>query len=80
MRERLAGIEYTNHMMSPEILAQKFKIQSDRLHLTFRQWGDVKSSQKDNPKIPDIFFSVPVSSLNSTYTQGRLFIVVNCFA
>ena len=33
--------------------------------------GDVKSFQKENPKVSDIFFSVPVSPLNSTLYTGR---------
>ena len=32
---------------------------------------DVKSSQRDNRKIPDIFFSMPGSPLNSTLYTGR---------
>ena len=64
-------IEYTNHVMIPEVLAQKFRIQSDRFYQTFREAGTLKAVQKDNPKIPDIFFSAPVSPSNSTVYTGR---------
>ena len=68
--EDLCDWIYTNPMMSPEVLVQKSKIQSDRFHQTF--CGDIKSSQKDNPMIPDIFFSTPVSPSNSTVYTGRI--------
>ena len=36
----------------------------------------LKSSLKDNPKIPDILFSAPVSPLNPTLYTGR---TVSCY-
>ena len=61
--------------MSSEVLVQNPKssqIPPDIL------WGsDIKSSQRDNPKIPDIFFSIPVSPLNSTLYTGK---TVYCYS
>ena len=37
---------YTNHVMSPAVLAQKFKIQSERFHQTFRAAGMLKAHRK----------------------------------
>ena len=50
------------------------KIQNPVRHiLTDVPWGvDVKSSLKDNLKIPDIFFSATVNPLNSTLYTGRI--------
>ena len=67
MRERSSVIGYTNHVMSLEVLAQKSKIQSDRFHQMVPCGGDIKSSQKDNPKIPDIFFGALLSPSKSTF-------------
>ena len=39
-------IGYTNHVMSPEVLAQKSKIQSDRFPQTFREAGTLKALRK----------------------------------
>ena len=65
-------IGYSNHLMSPDVWAQKSKIQSDRFHQMFREEETLKALGK----IPDIFFSAPVSSLNSTLYTGR---TVYCF-
>ena len=73
---RRSVIGYTNHVISPEVFAQKFKIQSDKSHQTFREAGTLKRSHKDNPTIPDIFFSAPVSLFNSTLYIGR---IVYCY-
>ena len=76
MREGLSVVGYTNHVMSPEVLEQKSKIQADRFHQTFRVAGTLKSSQKDNPKIPDIITAL-VGPLNSTLYTGR---TVYCYS
>ena len=68
--------------MNPEVLAQNPKSsQIDSI-----QWGsDIKSSERDDLKIPDLFFSTPVSPLNSTlYTEWTvycywLFHVLMCY-
>ena len=54
-----------NHVMSLEILAKK-TTKSKQIPPDVLWGGDVKSSQKDSTKIPDIFFSAPVSPSNST--------------
>ena len=69
MKERLSVIGYTYHVMSPEVLAQKSKIQSE-IPLDVPCGGNVKRPQKDNLKVPDIFFSAPVSPLNSAFYTG----------
>ena len=66
---RLSVIGYTNHVMSPEVLVQKSSQTDSTRHSV--KGGDIKSSQKDNLKIADIFFSVLVSPLNSTLYTGR---------
>ena len=69
VRERLSVIGYTNHVMSPEVLAQNRK--SSQIPPGIPWGSDIKSSERDNPKIPDIFFSMLVSALNSTLYTGR---------
>ena len=57
-------IGYTNHVMIPKGLGTK--IQSDRFHQVA---GDVKSSQKDNPKISDtLWIELPENPAN-TYAR-----------
>ena len=68
-RERLSVIGYTNHVMSPEVLAQNPKYSQIQSGVPWG--GDIKSSRRDNRKIPEIFFSTPVSLLNSTLYTGR---------
>ena len=71
VKKMLPVIGYTNHVMSPEVLVQKSQIQSDGFHKMIRQVGTLKSSQKDNLKITDIFFCMPASLLNSTLYTGK---------
>ena len=40
--ERLSVIEYTNHVLGPDVLVQKSKFQSDRFHQTFVEAGTLK--------------------------------------
>ena len=65
-------IGYSNHMIEPRSISAKIHNPVRQIPPDVPLGGDFKNSQKDNPKIPDIFFN-PSNSPN--YCLIREFIL-----